>query len=344
LGFRITDSGIGIAAEDHKSIFEPFSQVDSTSTRRFGGSGLGLAISRRLVEHMGGRLRVLSAPGEGSIFSFELRLPRASPVSLDDGFVDSEPNTNTGIGLPRARVLLVEDSPLNQAVVEAFLRHTAIELTAVNDGLQGVETFAEQSFDLVLMDIQMPIMDGIEATRRIRDIEQCRAAARTPIVAMTAHALAGQTERWLNAGCDDSLTKPIRRADFLQKLRKHLHAVESNELSEAVPVAGETRPSLRVDPALMPHVEMALGELHDIGRQILEAIDAKDLALVQSLAHRIKGDAGTFGFAEASQFGAQIERAASAGDGTAARTTTQRLNRYFRSVTFVCGTARVGGE
>jgi PAS domain S-box-containing protein len=344
LGFRVTDSGIGIPVENQQTIFEPFGQVDSTSTRRFGGSGLGLAISRRLVEHMGGQLRVLSAPGEGSIFSFELQLDLAPPEAVEDAFVDSEPSTGTGIRLPRARILLVEDSPLNQAVVEAFLRHGPIELTIVSDGLQAVETFARQSFDLILMDIQMPVMDGVEATRRIRDLESAQARSMTPIVAMTAHALAGQAEHWLAAGCNESLTKPIRRADFLQTLRRHLHHVVGSREPTPRPAPTAPRPSLRVDPALLPHVEMALRELHELSRQILVAIDAQDLASVQSLAHRIKGDAGTFGFAEASQFGAQIERAASSGDSATARVTTERLDRYFCNVTFTTGSVEAGGE
>ncbi|GAB6043162.1 response regulator [Endothiovibrio diazotrophicus] len=226
LHFRVSDSGIGIADEEQVHIFEPFSQVDSTITRRYGGSGIGLAIASRLAERMGGRLWVESRPGEGSVFHLCLSLglhnegrgvPEVTDAPSDDGPLMVEGCAPAPPGLS---ILLAEDSPDNALLVDAYLRHTAHRLEVVENGALALERFREARFDLMLMDIQMPVMDGYEATRRIREWEREQGWARTPIFAFTAHALKEDEAKSLAAGCDAHITKPVRKAALLELIER----------------------------------------------------------------------------------------------------------------------------
>lgn len=210
---EVCDTGIGIAADLRKQIFEPFVQGESLPSRRFGGSGLGLAIARRLTDLMRGSLTVDSAPGVGSCFRFEMLLPWE-----EEGAV-RKPETLPSI--IRARILVVEDNPVNQMVAEGMLRHLGCQVEIVGDGeaaLQRLEQ-AAASYDLVLMDCQMPGMDGFEATRRWRARE---AGRHLPVIALTAHALEGAAEACLAAGMDAVLTKPFRRQELAEVLRQWL--------------------------------------------------------------------------------------------------------------------------
>jgi signal transduction histidine kinase/ActR/RegA family two-component response regulator len=208
LRFDVHDTGIGIAPEHLGSVFDAFTQADASTTRRHGGSGLGLAIAKELVELMGGRLGVDSRLGAGSTFWFELSLRPA-----DDGVSEavSQPLPFDDSVLS-ARVLLAEDDTINQMVVEAMLTRLGCEVDIAEDGAAACSAAARTRYDMILMDCHMPVMDGFEATRRIRDDEAHRHAARTPIVALTADALAGDRERCLDAGMDDYITKPVSGA------------------------------------------------------------------------------------------------------------------------------------
>jgi len=207
LRIRVQDSGVGIPPEKQDSIFEKFTQADGSTTREFGGTGLGLAISRQLVSLMGGQLKVHSEPGVGSTFTLEVPLTRLNecPVS-----VAPRASSATQMSLPIGdglRVLVAEDNAVNQMVVRRMLERLGHSVRVVEDGLQAVAVVAEEDFDLVLMDVQMPELDGIEATRRIRS--SGGAWAGVPIIALTAHAMAGDRERTLAAGLDGYLTKPL---------------------------------------------------------------------------------------------------------------------------------------
>ena len=193
--FTVTDTGVGFDEEQKGRIFSRFQQADGSITRRFGGTGLGLAISRDLVELMGGRLECDSTPGQGSRFWFEVPLP---PV----GDVREQP----------LRVLLADDHPANRKVIEIMLGATAMELVAVEDGAQALETFKREAFDLVLMDMQMPVMDGLTATAAIRAFEAQDGRAPTPILMLTANAMAEHVEAGRAAGADGHLTKPLTLA------------------------------------------------------------------------------------------------------------------------------------
>jgi two-component system, sensor histidine kinase len=211
LRFSVEDSGIGVPPEHQERIFEAFSQADGSTTRRFGGTGLGLAISRSLVELMGGRLWVESQPGQGSTFhftaSFGVTVPaRVAPVA------EARPSTTPGgaAGPPGGgrHILLAEDNPTNQLVAVGLLKARGHRITVTHNGAEAVEAYKREPFDIVLMDVQMPVMGGFEATAAIRAIER-GSGHHTPIIAMTAHAMEGDRERCLAAGMDGYLSKPI---------------------------------------------------------------------------------------------------------------------------------------
>ncbi|MBF0462551.1 MAG: response regulator [Magnetococcales bacterium] len=214
--FSITDTGIGVAEEYQKEIFDKFFQVDKGITRRYGGTGLGLAISRRLVEAMGGRMWVESQEGQGSTFFFTvpIRIVTAPPTPVSSSIMPAEDDSLS------LRILLVEDAPDNQMLFKTYLKKTQHYLMIANDGMEAVKRVQEESFDLVLMDLQMPVMDGYTATRVIRKMEQ--EAGRSPLIilALSAHASQERREESLAAGCNDHLTKPIRKQAFLDVIQQ----------------------------------------------------------------------------------------------------------------------------
>jgi PAS domain S-box-containing protein len=214
--FEVTDTGIGMSTAQLPLVFERFTQADSSTSRRFGGSGLGLAICRRLVELMGGTLQASSELGRGSRFWFTVDLA-ISPPSERDAVCDQSDPTGTG-DLAGLRVLVAEDNPVNQLLVERMLRRLGCQITLVPHGGRAIETWQSQTFDVILMDCQMPEMDGFEATRRIRSAS--RGDASIPIIALTAGALASDRAQALLAGMSDFLTKPVTAKTLETALRR----------------------------------------------------------------------------------------------------------------------------
>ena len=206
LRFEVRDTGQGIAQDYLDSVFDAFTQADASTTRRHGGSGLGLAIAKDLTELMGGRLGVHSRLGEGSTFWFELALQPAVDAP------SKTPPPPIEMGELAAHVLLAEDDSVNQMVVEAMLTRLGCIVEVAADGNAALGAATHRRYDLILMDCHMPVMDGFEATRRIRDDEFERSRGHTPIVALTADALAGDRERCIESGMDDYMTKPVSSA------------------------------------------------------------------------------------------------------------------------------------
>ncbi|HEX9736925.1 MAG TPA: ATP-binding protein [Thermoanaerobaculia bacterium] len=205
LRVAVRDTGIGIPPEALETLFDPFTQADSSTTRRYGGSGLGLAICKSLVEAMGGRIAIESAPGVGSTFSFVTTFARCEAPE-DDTTVSELLEQRLAAG--NHRVLVVEDNAVNQLVARRQLESIGLEVDVAGNGLEALDALAASHYDLVLMDCQMPELDGYETTRRIR--RQQGGNWQVPVVALTAHALAGDRERCLAAGMNDYLAKPFR--------------------------------------------------------------------------------------------------------------------------------------
>ena len=226
LEFTVSDTGIGVDEEAQQHLFQPFSQADGSITRRFGGTGLGLAISRQLVELMGGELHMESELGRGSAFSFRLAFQRDELPR--EHAEDGSHGADMG-GLAGAYVLLVEDNDINQLIGQSLLEQVHIAVRIAANGQEALQALAEEDFDLVLMDIQMPVMDGLEATRRIRDLRVPRrdGGGPVPVVAMTAHAMSDDHQKSLAAGMNDHITKPIEPDLFYATLARWVRRAAS---------------------------------------------------------------------------------------------------------------------
>jgi CheY-like chemotaxis protein len=203
ISFAVQDTGIGIPRIEQEKLFQSFTQLDPTYSKRYGGAGLGLIISKQLAQYMDGNIVVESEPGKGSTFTLLVSFPLAKHLS------DSQttPQRTQPLTAPM-RILLAEDNMVNQAFLSRYLQHQGHQVTPVENGLKVLELLQKDAFDLILMDVQMPGMDGVEATKRIRT-GQAGSDQDIPIIALTAYAMKGDRERFLQAGMTDYISKPV---------------------------------------------------------------------------------------------------------------------------------------
>ncbi len=324
LHFAISDTGIGIPADRISTIFDSFTQADASTTRKYGGTGLGLAISKRFVELMGGRIWAESTPGQGSTIHFTARLAVAESAA--------EPQVNLTVAPAgeRARVarenrpmriLLADDSEDNRFLFRGYLRDTGCVIDEVGNGAEALEKFKEGAYDAVLMDAEMPVMNGYSATRAMRTLERERAAPAIPILALTAHALQEARDRSLAAGCTDHLTKPITKAALLDAIRRYV---------------GEPPPATQIHVAveswLKPVIPAYLEKRRADVPKLRSALEDGDYATVRTLGHQMAGSGAGYGFSEITDIGGKIEESALAGDAVRIQSGIDALDRYLRNV------------
>jgi CheY-like chemotaxis protein len=304
----VIDTGIGLSDEAQAKLFARFVQADSSTTRRFGGTGLGLAICKQLVELMGGEIGVESEPDVGSTFWFTIRCGAGEATA---SCTDSAPSAlNWARPL---RILIAEDNHINQKLVTALIDKAGHRCDVVGNGLEAVEAVGRTAYDLVLMDIQMPVMDGAAATREIRQLQGT--VANIPIIAITANAMEGHREEYLAAGMNDYVSKPIEPARLLQAFAR-VCPPEADSGAAATPLAevpakasddgapdstplmdegrlGELRDAIG-EAKLNTYLADLTGESNQLLRDIQEALAAGEMARAQKAAHDLKGMAGNF--------------------------------------------------
>jgi signal transduction histidine kinase/CheY-like chemotaxis protein len=356
--FFVSDAGIGIALEDQDRIFTAFAQVDSSTTRNYGGAGMGLAISRKLIERMGGKIRVESLPNYGSVFRFTIWLKR-----LQDSA--SEPDAIKRFALapvPKRvlKVLLAEDTPTSQKVAEYLLERRGHIVEIAPDGSKALELIKQKNFDVVLMDIQMPVMDGFQATAAIRALPDS-AKASVPIIAMTASTLKSDVESCFAAGMDAHISKPIHAAEFLELVefmgepvadsnkRRHGIELQGKDLNETVDDSRHADiPCLSAMLAFdlnegvrrcfgkydffQEMVDGFLGEADALLHSMREAFRQGEVGTIRGLAHRLKNSVIYLGAQPAASAIVEVESAAKSGKLDALSVALDRLEVHLSTL------------
>jgi PAS domain S-box-containing protein len=305
LSFEVTDTGIGMTDEQMEKLFVPFMQADSSTTRKYGGTGLGLFLSKQLAEKMGGAITVTSTPGTGSCFTLSVPTGSLEDVAfVHDASAWAEPSgaAAAASAAPRlaGRVLLAEDNPDNQRLIALHVQRLGAELAVVGNGEEALQRALAEPFDLVLMDMQMPVLDGMQATRRLR-----AQGYRGPIVALTANAMQDDIRRCEEAGCDGFLTKPIDRARFSATVARYLGA--DNRVRHEVDESPIVSSLLAEEPELADLVAGFIARLPGLIEELAGAHDARDWAALKAKAHDLKAVGGGYGFPQVTEVAAKIE-------------------------------------
>jgi signal transduction histidine kinase/DNA-binding NarL/FixJ family response regulator len=312
----VTDTGIGLAPEQQTQLFQPFTQADSSVARKYGGTGLGLYLVSQLATRMGGGVTVESSAGCGAVFSVAI----AAPLPPAPAWLACAPAPSRQALLAPGRdplaqrlsghVLLAEDGRDNQTLVCAFLRSLGLTYEVVGDGAAAVQAALAGNFDLVLMDIQMPVMDGVRATEVLRGAGYAR-----PIVALTANVMAEDLRRYAGAGCDSTVGKPVNVAEFVQTLERLLGSGAADDVVGSFEELDGYR-------EIQESFQASLEERFDA---LAASVAHERWGDVAALAHALKGSAGTFGFPGVTRTAAQLEDAALQGDPQRARSAFARM-------------------
>jgi len=368
--FDVEDTGIGVPADKQEVIFETFVQADGDTTRKYGGAGLGLAITKKLTRLLGGEVSLTSEPGKGSVFS--LLIPAGVDIKSQpllnqyDSASELIRRTDTAKLKLSGQVLVAEDSRTNQVLINLLLERLGLQVTIAEDGKETVEKALAQPFDLILMDIQMPNMNGYDATKILR-----KKGLTTPIVALTAHAMKGDDEKCIAAGCNDYLSKPINQKKLVKTLSKYLAAADEQSLGERIDSVKEQVSELGrlcsdgipdesaaeqhnkgiIDWAFVTNIcgdekaikhiaEAALEDGQGCIKSIANAIKAKNPADVQLFAHRLKTTATGIGAVRLREKALCLEQAGEQNDIPAAEVLLKQLQDEFgKLVLFLAGTA-----
>jgi PAS domain S-box-containing protein len=366
LVMRVIDTGIGIAPEKLESIFDPFTQADSSITRQFGGTGLGLAISRRLADALGGTISLHSEVGRGTTFTFAIPVGQPEQTlrleTRDQRIVKSGPDSTTGPLVLNHRVLVVDDGETNRKLIRVILEHLGATILQAENGQQAVDMALAEPFDLILMDMQMPVMDGYTAVQQIR-----ARGLQVPIIALTANAMKGDEEKCRKAGCSGYVSKPITQKQLLAAVAEALGLAGKQSSGSRVPSAVAQRPAPQppagtspapqslaatprgaAAPVSQPSVlvstlpaddedfrEIVVEFVQRLGEKLVAmraAWAAEDLPELVALAHWLKGAGGSAGFPALTQPAQQLEQFARQGRSYAIEASIVRLEQLARSI------------
>ena len=301
--FEVVDTGIGIASEDLKKLFQPFTQADSSTTRRYGGTGLGLHLSKLFTDKLGGMITVTSTPGKGSCFKLAFPVGQTKDRSIILSGLDlnhQKVNTNNAAMELSGSVLLVDDNEENQKLITLYLRKLGLSVTAASNGAEAIDLALSGKHDLILMDMQMPVVDGIEATRVLRVNDYTR-----PIIALTANAMKSDVDTYLAAGCDAFLAKPIDREKFVETMRKYLQSKPISQHNEPmIPLHSKLLDDM---PDMVELVQGFIAKLPDILKELEKSVSASDWPTIKHKAHDLKSVGGSYGYPEISKIAANME-------------------------------------
>ena len=359
LRLEVRDTGIGMAPDAAAAVFQPFRQADSTTSRKYGGTGLGLAIIKQLVEMMGGNIVLHSVAGQGSSFAVSVVVGTVAPedVPLALSALPAPPDTGAA-GQAPLRMLLVEDNAINQEIALTMLEDSGYDPTPADNGRRALALWERYPFDVILMDCQMPEMDGFEATRRVRRMEAQQGRDRTPIIALTANAILGDRELCLDAGMDDYLAKPYTRAALLAVLARWRPASAAPKAAETPAVTAQAvqqapaEPAALLDAAALQNLRAmrrpgrpdVLGRIIDLFYsdaprllgQLEVAAEASDTAALQLAAHTLKSSCANVGALGLSATCREIEQYARGNDVASAlqhiRGIQQELDRVLAAL------------
>lgn len=334
--FSVKDDGIGVAREKQELIFESFTQADSLTTRKYGGTGLGLTICKKLTKTMGGRIWLESSPGEGSTFFFTctFRAAVSDPLPTPE---KPTPATSCEILKP-AHILLVDDNEDNRNLISLYLRNTPFTLQTATNGKEAVRIFKRSWFDIVIMDIEMPLMDGYETTKQLRRWEQEQKDEETPIVALTAHAFVRFKKKCMAAGCSDYLTKPIRRNTLLHTITTHLKQKQKPP-GQKEKVTGNAKKEtsqkslkIRLDPKIKKLIPKFLENKRNEAKRLIRTIDTGDMEELRKQSHTVKGTSWMYGFQELGDLCLSLEQAARDRDSNRAYQLASEIQTYLDNI------------
>lgn len=303
LEFEVIDTGVGLNEEQISRLFKPFTQADTSTTRKYGGTGLGLYLSKLLSENMGGSISVTSEPGKGSSFRLHIHAGNTGKDSLIYSSaelpVTALPEDNNHALRLSGHALLTEDNTNNQELIKLYLTRLGLSVNIANNGKEALQHAEKQHFDLILMDMHMPLMDGLEATRRLRE-----SGFTGPIIALTANAMDADLDEALAAGCNEFLTKPISRNKFNETIARILARNTSAESPEDAPIISTLYEN---EPELVDLVHLYVEKLPSIIDELAQAIRGENWAKVKSKAHDMKGTGGGYGYPQITELAKQIE-------------------------------------
>jgi CheY-like chemotaxis protein len=335
LFLRVRDTGVGIDDQQKAAIFERFNQGDSTFKEEQRGAGLGLAISQRLAETMGGTLSVESELGKGSVFTCHLRLPTVNPAQRR--YIRLEASVILPDNFPEMSILVVDDISENLEIIKLYLKDYPVKVTTATNGIEALQKFRPGVFDIILMDVRMPVLDGITATKRIREMENDDPGAVETIMAVTAHAFQEQKTRFLEAGFNGVLTKPFARKDLIQQLYRYSGRSRSIPVPEkmgnkALGFCLEHDQADQLPAELLPMLPKLFASISKDLAKIREATEANDIETISAKAHGIKGVAGMYGFHRLASLVADLSSSARAGNSIVTEELMLALENYLATL------------